>query len=79
MSDVSILQSCKAKLGIMESETVFDAELIDHINGIFATLFDLGVGPLEGYIIEGETETWDDYIQDDLRLSDVPTYMGLRL
>lgn len=75
----SILNSTKLKLGLAEEYDPFDNELIDHINGVFTTLHDLGVGPPLGFTITGPDDTWESYINGDVRLMDVPTYMGLRL
>lgn len=60
----SILTSIKKLLGIHEEYTIFDSDLIIHINTAFAILNQLGVGPQDGFMIEGATETWDDYIED---------------
>ena len=47
----SILTSIKKLLGIDESYTHFDADLIMHINGVFSILTQLGVGPPNGFSI----------------------------
>lgn len=60
----SILTSIKKLLGIQEEYTVFDADIMIHINTAFAILNQLGVGPVEGFMIEGPDEIWDDYIED---------------
>ena len=41
----SILTSIKKLLGIDESYTHFDVDIIMHINSVFMTLRQLGVGP----------------------------------
>ena len=58
----SILTSIKKLLGIDESYTHFDADLIMHINGVFSILTQLGVGPPNGFSITGEGEKWDSFI-----------------
>lgn len=58
----SILLSVKKLLGIDAEYTIFDPDLIIHINTAFAVLNQLGVGPEKGFMIEGESETWDEYI-----------------
>lgn len=60
----SILLSVKKLLGIDAAYTIFDPDIIIHINTAFAVLNQLGVGPSEGFMIEGENEVWDDYIMD---------------
>ena len=46
----SILISTKKILGIAEDYTVFDLDIITHINTAFSTLTQLGVGPAEGFM-----------------------------
>lgn len=60
----SILLSVKKLLGIDAEYTVFDPDIIIHINTAFAVLNQLGVGPVEGFMIESENEVWDEYIMD---------------
>ena len=60
----SILLSVKKLLGIDAEYTVFDPDIIIHINTAFAVLNQLGVGPVEGFMIESESEVWDEYIMD---------------
>lgn len=75
----SILGSTKAMLGIVPEYTVFDDQLIMLINSQFSTLFQLGVGPEEGFEIEGEDETWKDYIDDNKLLKLVITFVHLNV
>lgn len=58
----SVLNSIKKLLGIQESYTIFDADLIMHINSTFAMLNQIGIGPKEGFVIEDSYTTWDEYI-----------------
>ena len=75
----SILGSTKAMLGIVPEYTVFDDQLIMLINSQFSTLFQLGVGPEEGFEIEGEDETWKDYLDDNKLLKLVITFVHLNV
>lgn len=75
----SILTSIKKMLGIIEEYEQFDADLIMHINSVFMVLNQLGVGPSEGFRIEDELATWDDFIDDDLQLDAVKSYMHLKV
>ena len=77
--DDSILNSVKKILGIEESYTVFDVDIIIHINTVLNILNQLGIGPDEGFMITGETETWGDFIGNDILLNDVKTYIYLRV
>lgn len=60
----SILTSIKKLLGITKECTSFDPDLIIHINSVFLTLKQLGVGPEESFAITGEYETWDQFLPE---------------
>lgn len=77
--ETSILTSTKKILGISEDYTAFDTDIITHINTVFSTLTQLGVGPAEGFMIEDESVDWDEYIVDDLQNNSVKSYMYLRV
>lgn len=74
----SILLSTKKILGIDASYTAFDVDIITHINSVFTTLNQLGLGPVEGFMIEDETDLWEDYT-DDVNLNSIKSYMYLRV
>ena len=77
--ETSILTSTKKILGIAEDYTVFDLDVITHINSAFSTLTQLGVGPAEGFMIEDETAVWTDFIVDaDPQYNSVKSYVYLR-
>lgn len=78
MSD-SILTSTKKILGIEETYTAFDPDVLTHINSVFSTLHQLGIGPVEGFVIEDDEAVWADFIGNDMRLSAVKTYVYLRV
>lgn len=73
----SILDSIKKLLGIQPEYTSFDEDIIIAINTSFATLNQLGVGPEGGYMIEDNTQTWNDYITAT-NLNMVKTYVHLK-
>lgn len=75
----SILTSIKKLLGIAAEDTNFDTDIIIHINTVFMTLNDLGVGPSEGFTIEDESLNWYDYIPDDKTYDAVKTYVYLKV
>lgn len=75
----SILGSTKAMLGIVPEYEAFDDQLIMLINTQFSTLFQLGVGPDDGYEIDGYNETWSDYLNDNKLLSAVITFVQLNV
>lgn len=70
----SILKSTKKTLNLAPDYTAFDLEVITHINSAFSTLTQLGVGPLEGFMIEDDKAVWDDFIV----LSDDPSYNSVK-
>ena len=75
----SILTSIKKMLGIAEEYKQFDADIIMHINSVFTTLMQLGVGPSEGFYIENETSEWTDFITDMTKLQAVKSYVYLKV
>lgn len=75
----SILTSIKKLLGIGKEYTEYDTDIIMHINSVFADLAQMGVGPSEGFYIEGSTETWDEFTSDNALLNSVKSYMHLRV
>lgn len=78
--DKSILNNIKKILGLDESYTAFDTDVMIHINSVFSTLSQLGIGPAGGFMIEDDILTWDDYIPDgDPNLNAVKTYIYLRV
>lgn len=78
MSD-SILTSTKKILGLADDYTAFDLDIISHINTVFSTLNQLGIGPEEGFMIEDKVATWDAFLGADKRLNSVKQYVYLRV
>ena len=78
---VSILDSIKQLLGIDVNDTNFDKELIIHINGALMILNQLGVGPINGYLIDNNYNTWEEFIgeRDDLEIIKSFVYLKVRL
>lgn len=77
--EASILTSTKKILGLDEDYTVWDLDIITHINSAFSTLTQLGVGPANGFMIEDKTAEWAEFLGDDLELNSVKTYIYLRV
>ena len=75
----SILTSTKKILGIAESYTIFDLDIITHINATFSVLHQLGIGPSTGFMIEDATPVWTSYGPPSQQLNFVKTYMFLRV
>jgi len=79
LADTSILDSTKKVLGFDSDYTAFDLDIIMHINATLFTLQQLGVGPDDGYLITGNTETWDLFLTDTKLLSAVKNYVYLKV
>lgn len=75
----SILTSIKKLLGIAEDYTHFDDDIIIHINTVFMTLTQLGVGPTSGFSITSNSEMWTDFLGNTMDLEAVKTYTYLKV
>lgn len=77
--DDSILNTIKKMLGGLDSadDSVFDTDIIVHINTAFDILHQLGVGPEEGFSIEDETSKWSDYSTNGRLINMAKTYIYL--
>lgn len=73
----SILTSVKEDIGFAASYTAFDQQIIRAINTAMMALRQIG---LESNLlrIEGNTETWSDYLSGDVDLEAVKTYIFCR-
>lgn len=74
----SILESVRSVL-VSPDDTSFDDELIMHINGVFLSLNELGIGPTDVFSIEGDTEVWSDFTGNIKETSVIRTYMALKV
>lgn len=74
----SILLSTKKSLGIEPCMTQFDPDIIMCINSSFDILTQLGVGPVEGFLVESEKDTWDDFFGKDIKLNMAKSYIFLK-
>lgn len=75
----SILISIKKLLGLDKEYTVFDPDIIMHINSVFMILNQLGVGPSSGFRIEDDLKTWSEFISVDDNLDAVKSYIHLKV
>jgi len=75
----SILTSVKKSLSVAEANTDFDDVLILHINSTFSDLALLGIGPVDGFMIEDDSETWDAFLGTDNRNNNVKSYVYLKV
>lgn len=75
----SILTSTKKILGIAEEYTVFDTDIIMHINTALGVVAQLGIGPSQGLAIADATTTWSRLTYNNNILNMVKTYVYLRV
>jgi hypothetical protein len=77
----SILLTIKKLLGLVDGYDVYDTDIIVHINSALSTLSQLGIGPENGYEINGPTDKWTDLLGEGEKpyLNQVKTYLYLRV
>lgn len=75
----SILNSVKKVLGVDAAYTVFDTDIIMHINSALSVLTQLGIGPTQGFMVEDSTSTWAAFLGDDIRLNMAKSVVYLRV
>jgi hypothetical protein len=49
-----------------------------HINSTLTVLNQIGVGPVEGFVITSKDETWGNYLGDTANLDSVKPYIYLK-
>lgn len=74
----SILNHTKKMIGIVPECTDFDTDIITGINTALANLTQIGVGPEEGFSIEDDEATWEDFVDKDPRLEPIKTFVHLK-
>ena len=76
----SILESVKKVLGLTKEYDSFDTDILMHINTVFSNLTQMGVGPEEGFTIEGYDELWEDYeTSNELKTQQIRSYISLKV
>lgn len=75
----SILNSTKKVLGLDPDYDVFDIDILMHINSVFSTLNQLGLGPEDGFEVEDDKAEWSSFLLDRKTLNAVKSYMYLRV
>lgn len=73
----SILDTTKKMIGFDWDYTAFDLDIITHINSVFFTLQQLGVGQ-PNFMIEDNTKTWAEFEAGE-NISAVKSYMYLKV
>ena len=81
----NILSSIKKLLGLNDGVTVFDTDIVIHINTVFANLTQMGVGPQDdegkniGFKISTGNEVWGDFTDNDILIDNVKTYIYIKV
>lgn len=75
----SILQSIKKVLGISSEYDAYDIDVIMHVNSVFSTLYQLGLGVEDQFSIEDANATWDDMFSGYKAVATIKTYIGMRV
>lgn len=77
----SILRTIRQMIGPDSDYDVFDTDLIVHINSVFMTLSQAGVGPsaIHPFMINGDSETWGDFSNYMPLLQAVKTFVYLEV
>ena len=77
--DQSILITIKKLLGLSESNTSFDPDIIFHINTVLNILHQLGVSGADGFFITGKDEVWSEFLSEGTDLDAVISYVYIRV
>lgn len=75
----SVLNTTKKMLGIAADYDHFDSDIIVHINSVFMTLNQLGIGPEEPAHISSDLETWSSVLGEIKNVEAVKTYVYLKV
>lgn len=75
----SILTTVKKMIGLDESYTAFDLDIVVLINTYLMTLNELGVGPEKPATITSSIETWKGVFGDIEELNAVKSYLAYKV
>jgi len=85
----SILQSIKDAAGVSVDSidgtvvtfdnTAFDQEILMHVNAVFMSLRQMGVGPSEAFVVEDNSATWSDFTDDMSIQPMIRSYVTLKV
>lgn len=71
----SILRTIKKSMDVDPDYRVFDPEIIMFINSSMMSLNQLGIGPLEGVLLQDDSLTWTEVFPDIKLMSALQTYI----
>lgn len=75
----SILDSIKKALGLASDYTVFDDEIIMHINSALSDLYQIGGTPEAGVSIVDGVAKWSDFLVNPNQTNRIRTYIFLKV
>ena len=78
-SQDSILATIKKMLGIDDSYSVYDMDVIILINSALMTLQQIDVGPKEGFVVTDYTQTWHQFLTNEINLQAAKMYVYLKV
>lgn len=75
----SILMTIKKMLGLEADYTPFDTDIIVLINSALMTLTQADVGPSSGFKITGMSESWSDFLTNEVMLESAKQYIYMKV
>jgi hypothetical protein len=75
----SILDDVKPALGLSLADSSFDLDVIMLINSAFGDLYQMDVGPADGFSIADSNAKWADYVTDPELLGLVKAYISQKV
>lgn len=73
----NILDDIKKMLGCCPDYEAFDTDILININAAIQDLIEAGIGPYDGFIVEG-SEEWEDFIGDRKDLESAKQYIYIK-
>lgn len=77
--DESILMTIKKMLGLEADYTPFDTDVIVLINSVLMTLTQADVGPKKGFRITGMSESWGDFLTNEVMLEAAKQFVYMKV
>lgn len=71
----SILNTVKMALGVEADYTGFDTNILLDINSAISNLNQLGIGPVNGFVVKSDRENWKDLLGDSILLESSKSYI----
>lgn len=75
----SILEDVKQMVGQEYDDDTYDVDILTHINAVFFTLNQLGVGPENGFVVDNKNQLWNLYEVPSNLINAVKSYIYIRV